>query len=45
MENVENKCRNAVRAYAEQCIKDDAKAVLELLPQLDESFDKTVDLK
>ena len=40
MEKVENKCKNAVRAYAEQCIKDEAKAVLELLPQLDESFDK-----
>ena len=44
MEKVENKCKNAVRAYAEQCIKDEAKAVLELLPQLDESFDKAVDL-
>ena len=44
MEIVENKCKNAVRAYAEQCIKDEAKAVLELLPQLDESFDKAVDL-
>ena len=44
MEKVDIECRNTVRAYAEQCIKDEAKAVLELLPQLDESFDKAVDL-
>lgn len=32
------------RDYAIQCIKDEAQAVLGLLPQLDEQFDKAVDL-
>ena len=32
------------RSYAIQCIKDEAEAVLGLIPQLDESFDKAVDL-
>lgn len=33
-----------VREYAIQCIKDEAQAVMALLPQLDENFDKAVDL-
>ena len=32
------------RTYAIQCIKDEAEAVLGLIPQLDESFDTAVDL-
>lgn len=32
------------RDYAIQCIKDEAQAVLGLLPQLDEQFDKAVEL-
>lgn len=32
------------REYAIQCFKDEADAVLGLIPQLDESFDKAVDL-
>jgi len=32
------------RAYAIQCMKDEAQAVLGLIPQLDESFDTAVDL-
>ena len=32
------------RAYAIQCMKDEAEAVLGLIPQLDESFDTAVDL-
>lgn len=33
-----------VREYAIQCIKDEAQAVMALLPQLDENFDKAVNL-
>lgn len=33
-----------VREYAVQCIKDEAQAVMELLPQLDDNFDKAVAL-
>ena len=33
-----------VREYAAQCIKDEAEALLELVPQLDENFDKSVEL-
>jgi arabinose-5-phosphate isomerase len=32
------------REYAIQCIKDEAEALLELIPQLDEQFDKAVEL-
>lgn len=35
---------NNVREYAIQCINDEARAVTELLPQLDENFDKAVAL-
>lgn len=31
-----------VRQYAIQCIRDEAKATLDLIPQLDENFDKAV---
>lgn len=33
-----------VREYAIQCIKDEAQAVMEILPQLDENFDNAVAL-
>jgi len=33
-----------VRDIAIQCIKDEAQAVLDLIPQLDENFDRAVDL-
>ena len=33
-----------VRDYAIQCIKDEANATLALIKQLDENFDKAVDL-
>ena len=33
-----------MREYAIQCIKDEAQAVLDLIPQLDEDFDKAVQL-
>jgi arabinose-5-phosphate isomerase len=32
------------REYAIQCIKDEAQAALDLIPQLDENFDKAVDM-
>lgn len=33
-----------VRDYAIRCIKDEAQALLDLIPQIDENFDKAVDL-
>lgn len=33
-----------VRAYAIQCLQDEAKAVLDIIPQLDENFDKAVEM-
>ncbi len=33
-----------VREYASQCLKDEAQALLDLIPQLDEHFDKAVDM-
>lgn len=33
-----------VREYASQCIKDEAQALLELIPQLDKNFEKAVDM-
>ena len=32
------------REYAIQCIKDEAEALLELIPQLDDQFDKAVEI-
>lgn len=33
-----------IRQYAKQCLEDEAQALLELLPQLDENFDKAVNM-
>lgn len=33
-----------VKEYASQCIKDEAQALLELIPQLDENFEKAVEM-
>lgn len=33
-----------IRQYAKQCLEDEAQALLELIPQLDENFDKAVDM-
>ena len=41
---VSNERLTHVREYAVQCIKDEAQAVMELLPQLDDNFDKAVAL-
>lgn len=32
------------KAYGEQCLRDEAKAILNLIPQLDENFEKAVEL-
>ena len=32
------------RKYAIQCIKDEAQALLDLIPQIDENFDSAVEL-
>lgn len=42
METTE-KCHKT-RLYAIQCIKDEAQAVLDLIPQLDDNFDRAVDM-
>lgn len=41
---VANERLTHVREYAVQCIMDEAQAVMELLPQLDDNFDKAVAL-
>lgn len=41
---VANERLTHVREYAVQCIKDEAQAIMELLPQLDDNFDKAVAL-
>lgn len=33
-----------IRKYAKQCLEDEAQALLELIPQLDENFDKAVNM-
>ena len=33
-----------IKKYAIQCIKDEAQAVLDLIPQMDENFDRAVEL-
>ena len=33
-----------VRQYASQCLKDEAQAILDLIPQLDDNFDKAVEM-
>ena len=35
---------NHVREYASRCIREEAQAVLDLLPQLDGNFDQAVSL-
>lgn len=33
-----------IRQYAEQCLRDEAQSILDLIPQLDENFDKAVNM-
>lgn len=42
-ETIENRLKN-VRAYASQCLKDEAQSLLDLIPQLDHHFDKAVEM-
>lgn len=35
---------SAIRKYATQCLRDEAQALLDLIPQLDDNFDRAVDL-
>lgn len=42
-ENTKESLKHA-REYASQCIKDEAHALLELIPQLDENFEKAVEM-
>lgn len=42
-ENTKESLKHA-REYASQCIKDEAQALLELIPQLDKNFEKAVDM-
>lgn len=35
---------NHVRKYAEHCLREEAEAILDLIPQLDEHFDKAVEM-
>lgn len=35
---------SAIRQYAVQCLQDEAQALLDLIPQLDDNFDRAVDL-
>lgn len=42
-ENTKESLKHA-REYASQCIKDEAQALLELIPQLDENFEKAVEM-
>ena len=44
MNNIASERLKYVRQYATQCIKDEATALLNLIPQLDENFDKAVEL-
>src|SRR5574344_2780914 len=39
----DNSIKN-VKEYAIQCFKDEAQALLDLIPQLDENFEKSIDL-
>ena len=42
-ENTKESLKHA-REYASQCLKDEAQALLELIPQLDENFEKAVEM-
>lgn len=42
-ENTKESLKHA-REYASQCIKDEAQALLELIPQVDENFEKAVEM-
>lgn len=44
MANKDNNGNTLIREYATQCLKDEAEALTELIPQLDDEFDKAVNM-
>lgn len=42
--NTQEERRIHSKAYGEQCLRDEAQAILNLIPQLDENFEKAVEL-
>lgn len=44
MDNAAQNRLKMVKNYATQCIKDEARALLDLIPQLDENFERAVEL-
>jgi arabinose-5-phosphate isomerase len=42
MNTLETERMSHLRDYAIQCLKDEAEALLDLIPQLDDNFDKAV---
>ena len=44
MNNTINERLKNVRLYATRCLEDEAKAILDLIPQLDDNFDKAVEM-
>ena len=42
-QEAENRLKNSLK-YGERCIRDEAQALLDLIPQLDESFERAVSL-
>lgn len=39
-----DKVKNNILKYAIQCLKDEAQAILDLIPQIDDNFEKAVDM-
>ena len=44
MNNINSDRLKNVREYATQCLQDEAEALMDLIPQLDENFDKAVEM-
>lgn len=44
MNDIDTERMEYVREYAVQCLKDEANAILDLIPQLDENFSKAVEM-
>ena len=44
MNNTINERLKNVRLYDTRCLEDEAKAILDLIPQLDDNFDKAVEM-
>lgn len=44
MNNINSERLKNVREYATQCLQDEAEALMDLIPQLDENFDRAVEM-